>query len=50
MSAMRYMSSNPDKWVQPRPHCDASLRRYVHGPIRPMHEDAGFLQRLFRLH
>ncbi len=50
MSAMRYMSSNPDKWVQPRPHRDASLRYMMHGPIRPMDEEPGLLRKLFRLH
>ncbi len=36
MSAMRFRSSNPDRWTQPRPHRDASLRYHMHGPIQPM--------------
>jgi hypothetical protein len=50
MTAMRYTSSNADQSTRTRPHCDTSLRRYVHGPIRPMVEEPNFLQRLFRLH
>jgi hypothetical protein len=50
MSAMRYRSSNPDRWTQPRPHRDASLRYHMHGPIQPMElEERGILRRLFRL-
>jgi hypothetical protein len=48
MSAMRFISSNPDKSVLPRPHCNETQRRYIHGPVRPMHEP-GFLERLFRI-
>ncbi len=36
MSAMRFSSSNPDPWTQPRPHHDASLRMMKHGKIQPM--------------
>ena len=36
MSAMRFSSSNPDAWTQPRPHHDASLRMMMHGKIQPM--------------
>lgn len=49
MPAMRYRSSNPDPWTQPRPHRDASLRYHMHGPIQPMDRERGFLRRLFRL-
>lgn len=52
MSAMRFKSSNPDTWIQPRPHRDASLRYMMHGPIVPMEPrpGPGLLRRLFRLH
>ncbi len=46
MSSYSFRSSRPDRWVQPRPHRDASLRYLMHGPIRPM-EEPGFLARLF---
>jgi len=36
MSAMRFSSSNPDPWTQPRPYHDASLRLMMHGKIQPM--------------
>ena len=36
MSAMRFSSSNPDPWTQPRPYHDASLRMLKHGKIQPM--------------
>jgi len=36
MSAMRFSSSNPDPWTQPRPYHDASLRMMKHGKIQPM--------------
>lgn len=36
MSAMRFSSSSPDAWTQPRPHHDASLRMMMHGKIQPM--------------
>ena len=47
MSSLSYRSSQPDRWVMPRPYTDASLRLQVHGPIQPM-EEPGFLARLFR--
>ena len=55
MSSLSYKSSQPDRWVSPRPHRDASLRYMMHGPIQPM-EQPGFslresfasLTRLFR--
>jgi hypothetical protein len=46
MSSLSYRSSSPDRWVQPRPHQDASLRYMKHGPIQPM-EEPGLLARLF---
>ena len=46
MSSLSYHSSRPDRWVQPRPYRDASLRLQTHGPIRPM-EEPGFFARLF---
>jgi hypothetical protein len=49
MSSLSYRSSQPDPWVMPRPHRDASLRYMIHGPIQPM-EQPGFLARLFRRH
>jgi hypothetical protein len=49
MPGLSYRSSQPDRWIMPRPYSDASLRRHVHGPIQPM-EEPGFLARLFRRH
>ncbi len=48
MSAMRYRSSSPDSWTQPRPHRDASLRYHMHGPIVPMEEPRRPFLSLFR--
>ncbi len=48
MSAMRFRSSNPDSWTQPRPHRDASLRYHMHGPIMPMEEPKRPFLSLFR--
>ena len=45
MSAMRFNSTNPDRWTQPRPHRDASLRYQMHGPIQPMDQELGILRR-----
>ncbi len=39
--------SRSDGRARPRQHLDPSMRRKVHGPIRPMKEP-GFLERLFR--
>jgi hypothetical protein len=33
--------------AKPRRHLDPSMRRKVHGPIRPM-DEPGFFERLFR--
>lgn len=30
--------SRPDRWSNPRPYTDASLRRMKHGPLLPMEE------------
>lgn len=47
MSASRFTSSRPDRWVQPRPHTDASQRLLTYGPIQPMQDDTpGFFRRL----
>jgi hypothetical protein len=46
MSNLSYRSSQPDAWVKPRPHRDASQRFMTYGPILPM-EQPGFWQRLF---
>ena len=47
MSSQCFRSSRPDAWVQPRAFRDASLRYMTHGPIQPMEQPPGFLQRLF---
>ncbi len=49
MSAMRFKSSNSDTWVQPQLHQDTSMRRMIHGPIRPMLEEPGLLRKFFKL-
>ena len=46
MSSLSYRSSQPDRWVMPRPYRDASLRYMIHGPIQPM-EQPSFFDRLF---
>ncbi|MEO0463911.1 MAG: hypothetical protein AAF127_12320 [Pseudomonadota bacterium] len=38
-------SSAPDRWSNPRPFTDATLRQMKHGRIRPMVEPS-FLERL----
>lgn len=48
MSNLSFRSSQPDAWIQPRPHRDASQRFMTYGPIVPMDEGRpGFWQRLF---
>lgn len=48
MSSLNYRSSRPDAWTSPRPYSDASIRRFKHGPIQPMEEEArGLFWRLF---
>ena len=49
MSSQSFRSSRPDRWTQPRPYRDATLRLMTHGPIQPMEEEPGFLARLFGL-
>ncbi|QQN73263.1 hypothetical protein [Croceicoccus sp. YJ47] len=44
-----FRSSAPDKWTQPRPFSDPSLRFAKFGAIQPM-EEPGFWERLFRTH
>lgn len=41
-----YHSSKPDKWTEPRPYQDASLRYRTHGPLQPLHEPSWW-ERLF---
>jgi hypothetical protein len=48
MASLSYRSSQPDRWVMPRPHRDASLRYMIHGPIQPMEQEPGLFARLFR--
>lgn len=48
MSSLSFRSSKPDKWTEPRPHMDASLRRQIYGRIQPMHTP-GFWEKLFGL-
>ena len=47
MSNLSFRSSQPDAWILPRPHRDASQRYMAYGPIQPMDERPGFWQRLF---
>lgn len=47
MSNLSYRSSQPDAWILPRAHRDASQRYMTYGPIQPMDERPGFWQRLF---
>lgn len=47
MSNLSFRSSQPDAWILPRPHRDASQRYMTYGPIQPMDEPPGFWQRLF---
>ena len=47
MSSYTFRSSRPDRWVQPRPYSDASLRRMAYGAIQPMEASrTGLLSRL----
>jgi hypothetical protein len=46
MSAYTFRSSRPDHWVSPRPTRDPALRRMIHGPLRPLPGEAGWLARL----
>jgi len=50
MSSLTYRTSRPDKWVNPRPYRDPSLRLRRNGPIQPMETgEIGILARLFGL-
>ena len=42
-----YRSSAPDRWSQPRPFSDPSLRHAKFGAIQPI-EQPGFWERLLR--
>ena len=46
MSSLSFRSSRPDRWLQPKPYSDTSLRYRMHGRIQPM-EEPGFFARLF---
>lgn len=37
MSSLTFRSSKPDRWTNPRPYSDATLRHMAYGPIQPMH-------------
>ena len=47
MSNTTIHSGLSDRWAKPRQSLDPSMRRKVHGPIRPM-EEPSLLERLFR--
>ena len=47
MSNYTSYSSMSDRWIRPRQSLDPTMRRQVHGPIRPM-EEPGLLERLLR--
>lgn len=47
MSNYSTYSSLSDRWAKPRQSLDPSMRRKVHGPIRPMTEPS-LIERLFR--
>jgi hypothetical protein len=49
MSNYTTHSSLADRWSKPRTQLDPSIRRRIHGPIRPM-EEPSFFERLFRGH
>ncbi|WP_174214259.1 hypothetical protein [Erythrobacter sp. KY5] len=48
MTSAPIYSSKPDRWTQPRPHCDASTRFQKYGRIQPLYEPS-FIERLFGL-
>jgi hypothetical protein len=49
MSNYTQHSSMSDRWIRPRQSLDPTMRRKVHGPIRPM-EEPGLLDWLLRRH
>lgn len=46
MSTLRFQSSTPDRWIQPRAYSDSSLRQMKYGRILPMEERRSFLGRI----
>ncbi|MFN2100904.1 hypothetical protein [Altererythrobacter sp. MF3-039] len=49
MSQYSFRSSQPDRWINPRPHSDPTLRRMHYGAIQPMvTRRPGILRRLFK--
>jgi hypothetical protein len=50
MTPATFRNSSPDGWSVPKAHRDPSRRRAIYGPIQPMDEDRGLLQRLFGRH
>ena len=46
MSTLRFQSSTPDRWIQPRAYSDPSLRHMKYGRILPMEERRSFLGRI----
>jgi hypothetical protein len=49
MTTATITSSRPDRWSNPRPWSDATMRQIKHGRIRPM-EEPGLLARWFGRH
>ena len=47
MSVYTFRSSRPDHWVSPRPTRDPARGRAIHGPLQPMEQPRGVLERLF---
>lgn len=48
MTTERIHTSAPDRWTNPRPHSDPSLRRAKHGRVLPMQKPT-FVERLLGL-
>ncbi|MEM7666079.1 MAG: hypothetical protein AAF250_09520 [Pseudomonadota bacterium] len=44
MTSAPIRTTGRDRWSNPRPYTDASLRQMKHGPIRPM-EEPSFIER-----
>lgn len=49
MSSLTFRSSKPDRWTNPRPYSDATLRHMAYGPIQPMHRATLFDRLLGRI-
>ncbi len=48
MTAAKFHSSAPDRWVLPRPTRDPALARHIHGPLQPLEQPRkGWLARLW---